>query len=190
MAISFRDRNVQLIVGGGLFLVLVVAMFLVLGGSGGGGTPSALGSPGPASGFTGASQSPSPSVSPSQILLFSGRDPFAHEFSSPSPSATPTPTSSPTDSPTPTVSPAGSPSEGPSGGSSTVVAGHTVVLIDIFRNTNGTRMAQVEVDGTVYTRASGETFDDNFKLVSFASADCANFLYVEDAFTLCQTANK
>jgi hypothetical protein len=69
-----------------------------------------------------------------------------------------------------------------SGGST--VGGHTVSVIDVF-TARGRRRAQVEVDGTVYKVNEGETFADNFKLLS-ASGECANMLFGDDQFTLCE----
>jgi hypothetical protein len=69
-----------------------------------------------------------------------------------------------------------------SGGST--VGGHTVSVIDVFA-ARGRRRAQVEVDGTVYKVNEGETFADNFKLLS-ASGECANMLFGDDQFTLCE----
>jgi hypothetical protein len=66
----------------------------------------------------------------------------------------------------------------------TAVGGHRVQVIDVFRASGGTR-AQVEVDGTVYTVGPGETFAENFQLVS-ASEQCATMLFGDDQFTLCE----
>jgi hypothetical protein len=64
------------------------------------------------------------------------------------------------------------------------VGGHTVSVVDVF-SARGSRRAQVEVDGTVYKVNEGETFADNFKLLS-ASGECANMLFGDDQFTLCE----
>src|SRR3990172_9408617 len=108
---------------------------------------------------------------------------------------TPAPTATATPTPRPTLPPmvlAGSRDpfsippalQTPGGGSSTTVGGHTVVLLDIFAD--GTR-AQVEVDGDVFTVSVGETFDDNFRLVSI-SGECARFVFGDEGFTLCTIA--
>jgi hypothetical protein len=184
MALNSRDRRAVII----LLVVVVVAGlgFIVLSGGKKGAPSAALP---PASGvapgsITAPLPEPSPSPSPSEILVFSGRDPFQNPFGD----ATPVSSSSPlpASSPTPSVSPAGSPPPTPTGGSSTTSGGHTVVLVDIF--SSGTR-AQVEVDGTVYTVSEGETFASTFKLVSI-SGSCASFLNGDSSFTLCETANK
>src|SRR5213079_1971442 len=90
-------------------------------------------------------------------LVFSGRDPFQ-------PLVDLNGTSSSSGS-SGSVAPASSPPPAPTGGSSTSVNGHTVVLLDVFSQ-NGDQMAQVEVDGTVYTVKEGETFATDFQLVS------------------------
>jgi hypothetical protein len=87
-----------------------------------------------------------------------------------------------------TVSPAGNPSSGPGGGSSATFNGQTIVLVDIF-SSNGQEQAQVEVDGTVYTVSPGDSFAGDFQLVSI-SGTCADFLFQDQPFSLCETANK
>ena len=49
----------------------------------------------------------------------------------------------------------------------------------------GVAGAQVDVNGTVHTIAEGETFAENFKLLS-VSGDCASILYGDDQFTICE----
>src|SRR6266498_2683015 len=43
--------------------------------------------------------------------------------------------------------------------------------------------AQVEVDGTVYTVAEGDSFDDGYRLVSI-NGSCASFTHNATSFTL------
>jgi hypothetical protein len=50
-------------------------------------------------------------------------------------------------------------------------------------------MAQVTVNTNPYTVAEGERFAQSFQLVA-VSGNCANFLYVEESFTLCSNAPK
>jgi hypothetical protein len=69
-------------------------------------------------------------------------------------------------------------------GGGATVGSHTVSVVDVFR-AQGRRRAQVEVDGTVYTVDKGETFADNFKLLSL-SGECASMLFGDDQFTLCE----
>jgi hypothetical protein len=78
----------------------------------------------------------------------------------------------------------GSGGGGGGGGAGTAVGSHRVQVVDVYRAGGGTR-AQVEVDGTVFTVRRGETFADNFQLVS-ASGQCATMLYGDDQFTLCE----
>ena len=75
----------------------------------------------------------------------------------------------------------------PSGGTggaqvadATVVGGHNVSLIDI----NGDNV-QVSVDGQTHTVQPGVRFEGNFELVS-VSGGCANFLFGDQSFTLCE----
>jgi hypothetical protein len=63
------------------------------------------------------------------------------------------------------------------------VGGHRVSLIDVFVQ-GGNQVAQVRVDGTVYTVEEGETFAENFQVLSI-SGDCATMLFGDDQFTLC-----
>lgn len=64
------------------------------------------------------------------------------------------------------------------------VSGHRVKLVDVFTR-DGEPRAQVQVDSTVYTVSEGETFADNFKLLSI-SGSCASLLFGDDQFTLCE----
>ncbi len=64
------------------------------------------------------------------------------------------------------------------------MGGHTVALIDIFKD-GGSQRAQVEVDGTVYTVGEGDRFADNFQVLSI-SGECATMLFGDDQFTLCE----
>lgn len=59
-----------------------------------------------------------------------------------------------------------------------------VRLIDVFR-ANGQRRAQIRVDDVVYIVNEGETFAENFNLVSTAG-QCASILFGDDQFTLCE----
>lgn len=65
-----------------------------------------------------------------------------------------------------------------------------MLLDDVFVTPGGVRKAQVEVDGTVYTVAAGESFDTSFRLVSFPNASCAHFVYGDEGFTLCTSGGK
>ena len=125
------------------------------------------------------------------IQSFTGRDPFSVPPAlSPSPSPT---------TPGGGVSP--SPSDGGGGGSQTPsptapgngssqnVGGSTVVLLDIFERDGATHV-QVEVDGTVYDVVVGEEFaGGRFELRSVGGS-CATFLFGDEQFTLCISAQK
>lgn len=62
------------------------------------------------------------------------------------------------------------------------VGGHTVSVVSVSEPDAG---AQVQVDGTVHNVQEGERFADNFELVS-TSGECADMLYGDDQFTLCE----
>jgi hypothetical protein len=67
---------------------------------------------------------------------------------------------------------------------STVVGGHNVSLINI----NGENV-QVSVDGQTHTVQPGDQFEGNFELVS-VSGGCANFLFGDQSFTLCEAGGR
>jgi len=184
VALSTRDRRALLLLGG-VMVVAAIGYFLFVSGGSKKPAPVAVGTTGsiatvPTTPTPTPSTSPSPSEHAAEKLVFTGRDPFQPVGAN---VVTVPPASS-----SPSVSPAGSPPSGPTGGSSTSVGGHTVVLIDIFTS-GGAQKAQVEVDGTVYTVGVGDNFSDNFMLESIDDG-CADFLFGDDPFTLCETANK
>jgi hypothetical protein len=176
MPLSPRDRR-ALIVFGAVTVLAVAVFFLFIAkgpkkaatGSSGGG-PVVVTQPTP---------SPSPSKAKKQhreVFVFSGRDPF-------DPAQGGGQASVPAGAPA--ASTGSSPAPNPA---SQNVGGKTVVLVDIFTE-NNVQKAQVEVDGTVYTVAPGDSFDDNYKLVSI-SGTCADFTHGSASFTLCETQNK
>lgn len=67
---------------------------------------------------------------------------------------------------------------------STVVGGHNVSLINISGDN-----VQVSVDGDVHTVQPGDQFEGNFELVS-VSGGCANFLFGDQSFTLCEAGGR
>lgn len=75
----------------------------------------------------------------------------------------------------------GGTTDGGGGGTSEDVHGHSVELIATLDNGS----AQVQVDSTVYTVEEGETFAENFEVVS-VSDECATLLFGDDQFTLCE----
>ncbi len=201
MPLNDRDRR-ALKIGGIVAAVLVVAL-LALGQLGKGGTaalpPISIGpstSIAPTEGPTvEPSEGPSgePTGGPSPSPIFSGRDPFSvppqfQVTASPTDGSSP---ASPTDtgSPSSPGSPTTSPTSAPTNGSSTVVGGHTVVLLDTFTH-NGVQMAQVEVDGTVYNVAEGDPFAGGTFELRDVAGNCATFLYGDESFTLCVTPSK
>jgi len=177
MPMSPRDRR-ALIIFGAVTLVAVAVFFLFIAK---GPKKVVSGSGGPRVIVTQPTPSPSPTKAAKkqrEVLVFSGRDPFDPAQGGGS-AAVPAGAGA--------VSAPGS-SQSPGGGSSKQVGGKTVVLVDIFTEGNAQK-AQVEVDGTVYTVAEGDSFDDGFKLVSI-SGSCADFTHNSSSFTLCQVENK
>jgi hypothetical protein len=178
MPLSPRDRR-ALIVFGAVTIVAAAVFFLFIAK---GTKPT---STGPQAGARPHVMQPTPTPSPTkakkqhkEVLVFSGRDPFDPAQGGGSAAAP---------AGAPTVSAPGS-SQSPGGGSSKQVGGKTVVLVDIFTE-NNVQKAQVEVDGTVYTVAPGDSFDDGYRLVSI-SGTCADFTHNSTSFTLCETQNK
>ena len=124
--------------------------------------------------------------------VFASKDPFEPLVNPAGTTGAPTGTSPATD---PGAAP-GAPGDGGTGGSGnggngsgagdggSNISGHTVRLIDTFRQ-NGRTRAQIQVDGTVYTVDVGERFAENFELVD-VSGQCASILYGDDQFSICE----
>jgi hypothetical protein len=211
MPLNDRDRR-ALKIGGIVAAVLVLAL-LGLSQLGKGGSPAlppltvGPSSPGGVTGVTGPTVGPTVSPSPSEggpspSPIFTGRDPFSlpPQFVTGSPAGPsgptgtgvptgPTGTGVPTGPTGPTGSTGSTPTLPPTNGSSTVVGGHSVVLIDTYTS-NGVQHASVSVDGTVYHPAEGDTFaGGNFELRDVAG-NCATFLFGDESFTLCFTPSK
>lgn len=195
MPMTARDRR-TLIIGGvilGVMLVGYLLLNVVLGGgndTGGTALPPISVGPGEPTGTP--TQGPTNTGSP--VINFTGRDPFQIPAGMAPTSTTTSPTStdsttSPTSPGDTTTTPPTSPPTQPGGGSSITIGGHTVVLLDTFTNGGG-EVAQVEVDGKVYSVSEGETFaQGQFELITI-SGDCATFLYGDEQFTLCATSPK
>jgi hypothetical protein len=199
MPLSDRDRR-TLKWGGIIAGVLLLALLGVsqLGKGGGEALPPLSPVTGVPSGPTGGpTVVPSGTVSatpggPSPSPIFAGRDPFSippgfpgasgSTPSSPGGSTTGPPTTGTTTGPTSTPT-------APSNGSSTTIGGHTVVLIDTFTK-NGVQMATVEVDGTVYNVAEGDSFAGGTFTLRDVAGNCATFLYGDQSFTLCIVPQK
>ena len=206
MPLSDKDRR-ALKIGGIVAAILIVAL-LAAGQLGKGGTqalpplsvgPSTTGAPstGPTTGPTGSATPSGGGPSPSPI--FAGRDPFSipPQFATASGATGPTGPSGPSGGTGPTgpsgstgspTSPTSTPTA-PSNGSSTVIGGHTVVLIDTFTH-NGNQMASVEVDGTVYNVVEGHSFSGGTFSLRDVAGNCATFLYGDQSFTLCLIPQK
>lgn len=188
MALSERDRR-TVTIGGGVIGVLL-AGFVLFSVLGGGEEPFP---PIPDTPLPPSSPSPSPGGGGPPIQSFTGRDPFSVP-----PGLSPSPPPPPPTSPGPTGGPSESPSDGatetppptaPGNDSSQNVGGSTVVLLDIFERDGATRV-QVEVDGTVFDVGIGDQFaGGRFELRSVAG-NCATFLFGDESFTLCITAQK
>jgi hypothetical protein len=188
-----RDKRAVIILGAIAVLAVVLFMFVLHKGGGEGSTPaSASGGGAPPGGQSATSPSPHRTQAPSHPV-FGGRDPFqplvsagGGESPSPEPSTSPQTSPSPSPSPSPSTSP--SPGGGGGGGASINHGGHKVTLNDIFEK-NGQQMAQVEIDGTVYTVKVGQTIAFDFKLVEIHDT-CADFTHVTHPFTLCLNPQK
>jgi len=206
MPLNDRDRR-ALKIGGIIAAVLVVAL-LALGQLGKGGTaalpPISIGPTTSISPTTGPTEGPSggpsgspsgkPSGGPSPSPIFSGRDPFSlppqfQVTAPPTDGSSPPPSDGSSPPTSPPTSPTTGPTSVPSNGSSTVIGGHTVVLLDTFTH-NGVQMAQVEVDGTVYNVAEGDSFSGGTFELRDVAGNCATFLYGDESFTLCFTPSK
>jgi len=206
MPLNDRDRK-ALKIGGIVAAVLVLALLGLgqLGKGGGAALPPLSVGPAATGGPTGVPTvvpgSPSPSGGgPTPSPIFSGRDPFSLPPQFVVPGSTggtgPVPTGPVPTGPVPTGSTGGSTGPGPTGptlpptnGSTTVIGGHSVVLIDTYTD-NGVQHASVSVDGTVYHPAEGATFaGGNFELRDVAG-NCATFLFGDESFTLCFTPSK
>jgi len=209
MAMTDRDKRTLKI--GGIVVGVLVVIFLALKLLGGGGGEEAATSfsprsttsaPGGTGGTGGGSGTESPSLAPSPVLVLPVRDPFAIPAGFPAPSggssstgssssgtSTSTSTTTSTTTSTSTSQPGTRTPTQPSGATQTV-GGHQVTLIDTF-TTNGVERATVEVDGTTYSVAAGQTFGPNkqYRLQS-VSGNCATFLFGDQSFTLCVPQNK
>ena len=189
----------------GVIAILVALWFFVL--NGGGAEDEAAAPPAPAAPEPEPEPEPEPSEAPTEpkkngpvetFEVFAPKDPFkplVAETTATSGGTTAEDTGGGGETGGTTAGDAGT---GTSGGTGTTgddgggtrtasgsgVGGHTVRLVDAF-GTGGRTRAQVEVDGKVYTVDEGETFADNFQLVSVQDG-CASLLFGDDQFTLCE----
>jgi len=202
MALTEKDKR-TLKIGGVIVGVLLVGFLLFNLLAGGGGDEELAG---PA--LTTTSSTPpvtdtgSPTLTPSPVLVLPARDPFSippgFAAGSTTSSGGTTTSSGGTTTTTTTSTPGGgggsttstSTPGGRGGGATQTIGGHSVTLIDTF-TTNGVETAQVDVDGTVYDPTVGDNFGPNkqYRLQS-VSGNCATFLYGDESFTLCVAQNK
>jgi hypothetical protein len=173
MAMSERDRRI-LIIGGVAAgaIILLFLLFSLLTGGGGEQAPPTIIVPGnnpPPSTKT-------PTPTPSVVVSFAGRDPFAIPSAIASLLATPSASTSttPTPSPTPTLT---------RQTSVTTRDGKQVSLMDTFVR-NGVDKANVQVQTATYTVREGEVFAGSFQLTSI-TGDCATIDYGDESFDLC-----
>ena len=173
MPLTSRDRR-TLIVGGIVLGVILVGflVFNLLSGGGNNALPTISfrpHSPSVAPSPSGSGQRPPPAAA--------GRDPFSIPpglGGSAAPSGGPGP-SGQSQGPPPTL---------PGNGSAFRIGGHTVVLVSVY-TVSGIGHAQVEVDGVIYKPAVGAHFEaGQFQLRSI-NGTCANFLFGDQAFSLC-----
>ena len=177
MAMSERDRKI-LIIGGiaaGALILLFLLFNLVSGGGGEGATPPTIV---PANNPPPKTKTPSPS--PSVVVSFSGRDPFAIPSvitsALASTSATPSTSSSTTPTPTPTSTLTRQTSV-------TTGDGKQLSLMDTFVR-NGVDKAHVQVQTQTFTVREGETFAGSFQVVSIVG-NCTTIDYGDESFELC-----
>jgi hypothetical protein len=192
MPLTERDQR-TLKIGGIVVGVLLVGflLFNVLGG--GGDEPFPPIEPVP-TGALPPDEDPSltPTIAPTQVAIFTGRDPFSvPPILSPATSAatSTSPGSPPASSPPASSPPASSPpASNPPGG--TNQGGDTIVLIDVFM-VNGVQHARVELNGSVVDVTVGESFGPNNRYsLRSVTGNCATFVRGDEAFTLCVSPNK
>jgi hypothetical protein len=177
---------VSLVVGGVLMFAALVSL-LATGGSGGHKTsldvkPAASGSLTKAA----APEAPAPELPRGSFDVYAGRDPFQPPIDVTSAAASTGAAS--------TATGAGAAATGASAstGASTGAANtstaapsqnpapaKTIALVEV----DGTS-AKVQVGGTMYTVAAGQTFATSYKLVSL-SGNCGAFLFGDSSFSLC-----
>lgn len=194
---GLRSRDPRIVLGivAGLVVLVAALWFLFLRGSS---EPEQAAAPAPA-----PSPTPAPQPTPKKparkagggpvetFQVFAPRDPF-EPLVSPDTGGTTTggtttggtTTGGTTTGGTTIGDTGGTVTGGDTSGGGATVGSHTVSVVDVFR-AQVRRRAQIEVDGTVYTVDKGETFADNFKLLSL-SGECASMLFGDDQFSLCE----
>jgi hypothetical protein len=184
---SSRERTLLIVFG---VLVLAAAAFFLLTMGGdeppeqAAPTPTASPPPIPATPGTGVGE---PEEPPRITTFFGGRDPFvplivtAEDTGGAAPAdgeTEPAPGETPPEEPI--TEPPPDAEEGQAGFATTTKGGHTVTLVAVIDSDT----AQVTVDGRSFTVDEGETFAQNFEVVS-VEANCARLRFGDEAFTLC-----
>jgi hypothetical protein len=144
------------------------------------GAPPAAGAPA-AAGTTTTTAALEPELPNGSFDDLTLRDPFEPQVSTGgtgSTTDTTTTTQPTTDTTFPTTATT-SPAQNPA-------ASTQVALLDVT-DVNGVQTARVRVGDTEYTVVAGQTFgpSNNYVLVAFTSATCANFTYADSPFSLC-----
>lgn len=114
--------------------------------------------------------------------VFLSRDPFRPVQPDPDGNGGPAP--SPGATPSPGASPGTSPG-GCVGDAEVVCDGRVVTLVDVFEDDAGLPTAVIQVDSTLYTVHEGDTFAQNFRVLSI-DPPCVTLIFGDDSFTLCE----
>jgi hypothetical protein len=173
MAMSERDRRI-LIIGGvaAAAIILLFLLFSLLTGGGQEATPPIV-----VPGNNPPPTTKTPTPTPSVVVSFAGRDPFAIPSVIASILATPSASASTTPTPTPT-------STLTRQTSATTRDGTHVSLMDTFVR-NGVDKAHVQVQTSTYSVHEGEVFAGSFELASI-TGDCVTIDYGDESFDLCR----
>lgn len=102
----------------------------------------------------------------------------------PLPPTTPTTPTSPTTGPSPSPTDPSTPPSGCVTNGTVTCDGKTVSLVDVYEQ-DGTPRASVMVDQVLYDVGSGDTFADNFRVLSI-EAPCVTLQFGDDRFSLCE----
>jgi len=206
-----RNRR-ALAIGAVAVVVLIAFLGVKLAGGGGGGAPAAAPSspattlaPGIPGGLPPTTTVTGTGTTPSTFEVFSSKDPFQ----SPLGSATTTPgagsvgTSGPggtgsgpgASGPTATTAGSGpgpvgtsgaSAAGGTTGGSTAPSRGQQVELLDVYAS-SGKDFASIQVNDTVYSASTGQTFDTDYRVVDLSLATgCGDFAFQSRGFHLCK----
>ena len=192
-----RERNMLIFLGVVALGALLYFVFFLGGGEpeqdAAPTTPVASPPPIPPTPGTGVGEPPEEDQPPRAVAFFGGRDPFVPLVVAVAP--TPSPgvdgggepppddgepdDGEPGDGEPPIVEPPDDAEEEEQDG--ITVTGKQVVLVDVIDSNT----VQVEVEGRPYTVSEGETFAENFEVVS-VEGGCARFLFGDESFTLCE----